>query len=66
MQSGVVGLLPNDLRKITLDDIRELRALGFTGTTVPLGEPDQYRPEEFQRIRDMLHGEGVALSLIHI
>ena len=62
MQSGVVGLLPNDLRKITLDDIRELRALGFTGTTVPLGEPDQYRPEEFQRIRDMLHGEGVAVA----
>ena len=62
MQSGVVGLLPNDLRKITLGDIRELRALGFTGTTVPLGEPDEYRPEEFQRIRDMLHGEGVAVA----
>ena len=62
MQSGVVGLLPGDLEKITPGHIRELRALGFTGTTVPLGEPGQYCPEEFQRIRDILAGEGVAVA----
>ncbi len=62
MRSGVVGLLPADPRSITTADARRARELGFTGTSVVLGEPDTYALDEFRRVGDVLDAEGVAVA----
>ena len=62
MRSGVVGLLPRDPRSVTAVDAQHARELGFTGSSVQLGEPDTYSMDEFRRLGDLLPAEGIVVS----
>ena len=62
MRSGVVGLLPPDLPSVTPAAARRVRDLGFTGTSVQLGEPDTYTLDEFRRVGEVLDAEGMAVA----
>ena len=62
MRSGVVGLLPRDPRSVTAVDAQHARELGFTGSSVQLGEPDTYSLDEFRRLGDLLPAEGIVVA----
>ena len=62
MRSGVVGLLPRDPRSVTAADAQHARELGFTGSSVQLGEPDTYSMDEFRRLGDLLPAEGIVVA----
>ena len=62
MHSGVVGLLPSDPPSITAADAQRARELGFTGSSVQLGQPDTYSLDEFRRVGDLLNAEGLVPS----
>ena len=62
MRSGVVGLLPSNPPAITAADAQRARELGFTGSSVQLGDPDTYSIEEFRRVSDLLSAEGLSVA----
>ena len=62
MRSGVVGLLPSTPPAITAADAQRARELGFTGSSVQLGDPDTYSIEEFRRVGDLLSAEGLTVA----
>src|SRR5262245_33389295 len=62
MRAGVVGLMPADLRAITLEQARGIRALGFTGVSWVLGDPFAYSREDLTRVRATLAEAGLAVS----
>lgn len=62
MRSGVVGLLPSTPPAITAADAQRARELGFTGSSVQLGDPDTYSIDEFRRVGDLLSAEGLSVA----
>ncbi len=62
MRSGVVGLLPSTPPAITAADAQRARELGFTGSSVQLGDPDTYSIDEFRRVGDLLSAEGLTVA----
>lgn len=62
MRSGVVGLLPSDPPSISAADAQRALELGFTGSSVQLGQPDTYSLDEFRRVGDLLAAEGLTVA----
>jgi sugar phosphate isomerase/epimerase len=62
MRAGVVGLLPGDPAAITDEHARRIRALGFTGASISIRNPDEYREEDLVRARTVLAAHGVAVA----
>jgi len=62
MRSGVVGLLASNPPAITAADAQRARELGFTGSSVQLGDPDTYSIDEFRRVGDLLSAEGLTVA----
>lgn len=62
MRSGVVGLLPADLREVTPNQARRIRELGFTGVSCVLRDPFAYTQADLAGVRSMLADAGVAVA----
>ncbi len=62
MRSGVVGLLPSEPPSISATDAQRARELGFTGSSVQLGDPNTYSIDEFRRVGDLLSAEGLSVA----
>ena len=62
MRSGVVGLMPADLREVGPAHARRLRDLGFTGVSCVLGDPFAYERADLERVRAVLADGGVRVA----
>jgi sugar phosphate isomerase/epimerase len=62
MRSGVVGLMPPDLREVTPAHARRIRDLGFTGVSCVLHDPFAYTRADLERTRATLAEAGVAVA----
>ena len=65
MRSGVVGLLPKDLRQLGPAEAQWARDLGFTGVSCVLGDPFHYERDELERVRETLAGAGVRVAQVN-
>lgn len=62
MRSGVVGLMPADLRALSPEQARAIRALGFTGVSCVLSDPFAYSQVDLTRVRETLAEAGLAVA----
>jgi sugar phosphate isomerase/epimerase len=62
MRSGVVGLMPADLRAVTPQTAGRLRELGFTGVSCVMHDPFDYSQADLERVRSILADAGVRVA----
>lgn len=62
MRSGVVGLMPADLREVTPATADRLRELGFTGVSCVMRDPFAYTQADLARVRSVLADAGVRVA----
>jgi sugar phosphate isomerase/epimerase len=62
MRPGVVGLLPGDPAKITVEHAKAVRALGFTGASVTLSQPADVPIEALDHARTVLADQGLRVA----
>jgi sugar phosphate isomerase/epimerase len=62
LRSGVVGLMPSNVREITPGTAARLRENGFTGVTVVVSDPLTADREEYVRAGQILRDGGVDVA----
>ncbi|MGH2356027.1 MAG: hypothetical protein ACRDJN_30845, partial [Chloroflexota bacterium] len=62
MRAGVVGLLPHNPAAITDEHVARLRELGFTGASVSIADPSDFREADLRHAREVLAGGGVRVA----
>jgi sugar phosphate isomerase/epimerase len=65
MRSGVVGLMPADLRDLTPAQAGIIRTLGFTGVSCVLRDPFAYSQADLTRVSQTLADAGVAVAQVN-
>ena len=62
MLIGVAGALPARPADISPADVRHLAELGFQGTSVTLGEPGEFSPDDLSRARSIVTDAGLVVA----
>ena len=62
MLIGVAGALPARPADISPADVRHLAELGFQGTSVTLGEPGDFSPDDLSRARSIVADAGLVIA----
>ena len=62
MLIGVAGALPARPADISPADVRHLAELGFQGTTVTLGGPGEFSPDDLSRARSIVTDAGLIVA----
>jgi sugar phosphate isomerase/epimerase len=65
MRAGVVGLLPPQPRDVTPQHTAALRALGFSGASVSIGDPSEVRPADLVHAREVLAAAGIRVAQVN-
>ena len=61
MRSGVVGLLPRHHRDITPETPARMRELGFTGSSMVIGDALEAKADEIQRAGEIMRDGGITV-----
>jgi sugar phosphate isomerase/epimerase len=62
MRAGVVGLLPGNPAAVTAEHARTIRALGFTGASISIARPDEFRADDLVHARTVLAEHGIVVA----